>query len=112
MCAPALTDHVLYVVSRENLRQILGEHSDEKYIDQLIAEADFTKDGKISYGEFLQAFKRQKDELVYNMYETGMDASRRSSIHSVESDTSVEEVLQEFGILEVGLQSLSPKRSR
>jgi len=35
-------------ISRDNLRAILGEHVEEKYIDRLIEEADFDGNGKIS----------------------------------------------------------------
>ena len=37
---------------------------------------------------------------MYSIYETELDGSRRESIRSIESDSSVEEVLNEFGILE------------
>lgn len=35
-------------ISRDNLRKILGDNADEKYIDRLIAEANISKNGKIS----------------------------------------------------------------
>jgi hypothetical protein len=82
-------------VSKENLRQILGENTDEKYIDQLIAEADFLKDGQISYGEFLQAFNRQNQEMVYSIYESELHDSK----HSSASDASADKVLRRFGII-------------
>lgn len=55
-------------VSKKNLREILGDRVDETYLDHLIAEADFLKDGRISYGEFLQAFSRQRNELMLSIY--------------------------------------------
>lgn len=56
-------------ISRENLRNILGSRSDESYIDKLIGEADFRKDGRVSYEEFLQLFAQTKRDQVRSMYE-------------------------------------------
>ena len=56
-------------ISRENLRSILGSRSDEKLLDQLIAEADFRKDGRVSYEEFLQLFAQTKHEHIRRIYE-------------------------------------------
>ena len=91
-----LTASVRLLVSRDNLRQIVGEYGGEEYIDQLIAEADFLHDGKISYAEFLQAFNQRNKELVYNLYELERDESRHSSELSLNSD---DEVLRHFGIM-------------
>ena len=55
-------------ISRDNLRQILGMHSDEDYIDKLIAEADFDRNGKISYAEFLRCFSRESKRRVSKIY--------------------------------------------
>jgi len=85
----------LFSVSRANLKQIVGEHAGDDYIDQLLSEADFFNDGKISYTEFLQAFSKRNEELVYNMYELERDDSR----HSEQSDNSDDEVLRRFGLL-------------
>lgn len=81
-------------VSRENLRQIVGEQSSENYLDRLISDADFKHDGKISYGEFLQAFHRQKQELVNNIYHNE-DHVALSAV----SEESADDVLRRFGIL-------------
>jgi len=67
---------------------------DDSYIDQLLSEADFFNDGKISYTEFLQAFNKRNQELVYNMYELEQDETE--SNHSCDSD---EEILRRFGII-------------
>lgn len=80
------------------MRQIVGEHAGDEYIDQLLSEADFFNDGKISYAEFLQAFNKRNQELVYNMYEL----ERETSHHSSQSERSIdsdEEVLRRFGII-------------
>lgn len=93
-------------VSRENLRQIVGEQSSENYIDQLISEADFKLDGKISYGEFLQAFHRQNQELVNNFYEKEGHVAL-----STVSDESADDVLRRFGILKGLRRNLSRNKS-
>lgn len=84
-------------ISRDNLRQILGEHSNEKYIDALIAEADFDKNGKITYSEFLQIFSRQckRDvELILNNNDNNnnKDSGSLSSSAGSSSVLSVESI--------------------
>ena len=93
-----ISRNALYIttVSRENLRKILGDQSNEKYIDQLIAEADFLKDGRISYGEFLHAFNQQKQALVYSIYDGGV---KKEFERSLESDDAADEALRRFGII-------------
>lgn len=54
----------LFTVSKENIQELLGDDVDEAYIDKLIAEADYLNDGRISYGEFKQAFRDQMRNLV------------------------------------------------
>jgi len=88
----------LFPVSRENLRQIVGEHAGDEYIDQLLSEADFFNDGQISYAEFLQAFNKRNHELVYNMYELERETSHHSDRSSGSLDSD-EEVLRRFGII-------------
>lgn len=91
------SQRLCFAVSKENLRQILGEHADEIYIDQLIAEADFLKDGQISYGEFLHAFNRQKSELVDSIYVNKNKAEDLD--RSLTPDDAADEVLMRFGII-------------
>jgi hypothetical protein len=83
-------------ISRDNLKHILGDHTDERYIDNLIAEADFKRDGRISYEEFLQVFSQHKHDNVYAIYEgaESQDFHRRT-----ESSLSADEVLQTHGII-------------
>ena len=71
-------------ISRDNLRQILGAQTDEKFIDRMIAEADFDKNGKISYAEFLRCFSRENKKFVSKIYkrETSSDNSSDSAAHS------------------------------
>jgi hypothetical protein len=81
-------------ISRENLRFILGDHTDERYIDQLIAEADFKRDGRISYEEFLQVFSKQTHDNIYAIYE-GAEAECFCS----DATLSADEVLTSHGII-------------
>ena len=51
-------------VSKEDIRELLGNDIEEAYIDKLIADADYLNHGQISYGEFKQAFRDQMRFLV------------------------------------------------
>lgn len=82
-------------ISREDLRRILGEHTEEGYINQLISEADFKKDGRISYDEFLQVFAEKKHDRVYDIYEEGSEALGNESYETEETD----KVLNLFGLI-------------
>lgn len=88
-------------ISRENLRTILGDRSDEKFIDQLIAEADFRRDGRISYEEFLQLFAQTKHEEIRKIYEE-VAAERASD----------DEVLRRHGLLKNLRKSFSSEKVR
>jgi len=44
-------------ISRENLTEFLGKEYSEEKVDSLLAEADQDRDGKISFEEFLKAFR-------------------------------------------------------
>jgi hypothetical protein len=83
-------------ISRDNLKYILGDHTDERYIDKLIAEADFKRDGRISYEEFLQVFSQQKHDNIYAIYEGAESEGRRKR---TESGVSTDEVLKKHGIM-------------
>jgi hypothetical protein len=83
-------------ISRENLKHILGDHTDERYIDQLIAEADFKRDGRISYEEFLQVFSQQKHDNIYAIYEGADSEGFRKR---TESMLSADEVLKTHGFM-------------
>lgn len=54
------------------------------------------KDGRISYGEFLQAFNQQKQALVYSIYDSGVN---KGFERSLESDDAAKDVLRRFGII-------------
>jgi hypothetical protein len=107
-------------ISRENLKYILGDHTDERYIDQLIAEADFKRDGRICYDEFLQLFSQQKHDNIYAIYE----GTKAEGFHKrTDSTLTADEVLKTHGIMSslrkrvnsasnlVGLVARSPTRN-
>ena len=75
----------LFVVSKENIQELLGDDVDEAYIDKLIAEADYLNDGRISYGEFKQAFRDQMRNLVSSI-------KSRSSLSGMFSDSDRSEL--------------------
>jgi hypothetical protein len=79
-------------ISRENLKHILGDHTDERYIDKLIAEADFKRDGRISYEEFLQVFSQHKHDNINAIYE---GAESEGDWKRIETD----EVLKTHGLM-------------
>ena len=77
-------------ISRENLRGILGQHSDEGYIDKLLSEVETKKNGKISYDEFLQVFSRHSQRRVSKIYD---------KVHDSSASREQEEVLKKHGIV-------------
>jgi len=44
-------------ITVENLKEVLGEHHEGEEVEQLMKEADFTHDGRISYNEFVSYIK-------------------------------------------------------
>jgi serine/threonine protein kinase len=57
-------------ISVDDLRTILGQDYSPEWADRILADADWNKDGNISYAEFLRAFKNPlipaKPEVVTN----------------------------------------------
>jgi hypothetical protein len=54
-------------ISRQNLREVLGKGCTSEQIDAIMESADSNGDGKISYAEFLQAFRRETEAMVDNI---------------------------------------------
>jgi len=46
-------------ITKENLLEVLGESFDGAEVDDLMREADFSNDGKISYQEFIEYLKQE-----------------------------------------------------
>lgn len=51
-------------ITKENLRHILGKHYSQEYVAKLMAEADITHDGKISYLEFRRALANKQPTAI------------------------------------------------
>ena len=49
-------------ISAENLAELLGEEFPRDEIDEIIKEADLTKDNRISYSEFLALWEQKHEE--------------------------------------------------
>ena len=77
-------------ISRDNLKKLLGSRAvDGKYIDRLIAEANLSKDGHISYDEFLQIFNQSQHDTIQAMY---------TDSTFWEEENAADEVLQRHGL--------------
>jgi Ca2+-binding EF-hand superfamily protein len=63
-------------ISRQNLRDFLGDQCTKEQVDEMMTSADIDKDGKISYKEFLEAFRNQMHLAVEKVALDG------GSIHS------------------------------
>lgn len=85
-------------ISRENLRDLLGKHSSERFIDILMEEADIKKDGRISYDEFLQVLSSEHRKTVNKMYNSEPLLSIVSE-EEAEEARDAEKVLQKHGLL-------------
>ena len=51
-------------ISAENLTEILGDDISQEEIDEIIAEADLTKDNKVSYVEFLALWDKRHTSIT------------------------------------------------
>ena len=47
----------------KNLRDMLGKDYTKERVDKMMKEADENNDGKISFQEFLKAFRRNEDSI-------------------------------------------------
>lgn len=84
-------------ISAENLKALLGEEFPQSEIDAIIKESDPTKDGKVSYSEFLALWEDKQE----TKFASDIDAirqlrdahdSERSSLFSENSSEDDEDV--------------------
>jgi hypothetical protein len=54
-------------ISRKNLREVLGKGCTAEQIDAIMKSADVNGDGKISYAEFLEAFRKETEAIADNI---------------------------------------------
>jgi len=57
-------------ISRENLRDFLGKDFTEERVNELLAEGDITGDGKISFEEFMQAFRKKNSKKALRLVDS------------------------------------------
>jgi EF-hand domain pair len=84
-------------ISKDDLRRVVGDQADDSYLDELIAQAGgSTKDGRISYPEFLRAFSEQTHDLVYGMYEASRSWNKLPGSEAASAGT--DSILERRGI--------------
>jgi Ca2+-binding EF-hand superfamily protein len=74
-------------ISAENLKEMLGAEFPQDEIDAIIKEVDITKNGKISYSEFLAMWEIQHEEK-----RSGEIMAIRNLLHYSDSDRSGDSV--------------------
>jgi Ca2+-binding EF-hand superfamily protein len=86
-------------ISRDNLRDLLGKHSSDAFIDVLMREADAEKDGRITYEQFRKVVSRTHTQSVVNRYK---ESERLSVMPEEECDdeSMADAVLQRYGLLD------------
>ena len=57
-------------ISSQNLRELLGEEFPQEELENIIREADLTRDNKISYAEFLALWEHQQESHREELYES------------------------------------------
>jgi Ca2+-binding EF-hand superfamily protein len=77
-------------ISRDNLRDLLGKHSSDAFIDLLMREADVEKDGQISYEQFRKVVSRTHRQSVVNRY---------MPEENCDDESTADAVLQRYGLL-------------
>lgn len=106
-------------ISRENLRDLLGKHSTEEFIDSLMDEADIKKDGRISYEEFYQVvslghkINRESVAKIYDESDRQLSVVLEEDVEVLEEIRSTDEVLRKHGLsdaLKFSIGNLRTKR--
>jgi hypothetical protein len=67
-------------ISAENLAELLGEDFPREEIDEIIREADLTKDNRVSYSEFLALWEQKHEEERAQALQMLGDPSQRSTM--------------------------------
>jgi len=76
-------------ISAENLAEMLGDEFPNKEIDEIIKEADLTKDHRISYPEFLALWESHSEDKRNHLYKDIQPSL--TSISSLGGDTDSED---------------------
>ena len=75
-------------ITVQNLREMLGDDFPEAEIDEIIKESDITKDGKISYVEFLAQWQDHKEAQRQDMVLDISSMQMRESLHGDTGSTA------------------------
>ena len=93
-------------ISRGNLRDLLGKHSSEDFIDMLMDEADIKKDGRIGYEEFYQVvsrghkMKRKSVAKIYDESDRQLSVVSEEDVDALEESRKTDKVLREHGLMD------------
>jgi len=67
-------------ISRKNLRDLLGEDCSKDDVERLMEWGDLDGDGKITYKEFLTAFRTKTDKVAHQL--AHMESSMPSEVEN------------------------------
>jgi len=76
------TDQSGYITP-DNLREVLGEIAKGSQVTDLLAEADYLKDGRISYEEFVRFLKEHQDEAPVDLVDDAIRRRQRDGKHGL-----------------------------
>ena len=80
-------------ISAENITEILGDDISQEEIDEIIAEADLTKDNKVSYVEFLALWDKRHTPIAL-LDDQGISLNN-DKIRLAENDTQKSDEVKE-----------------
>lgn len=97
-------------ISRNNLRKILGKHSTETYIDRLMQEVDISRDGKITYQEFLHVVlfsspSLHKQSSLPNLPESPSNITSQIGKNRYNKINKIKRILSSPSILSLSISS-------
>jgi hypothetical protein len=92
-------------ISAENLKEMLGDEFPEDEIDAIIKEVDLTKNGKISYSEFLAMWEIQHEEKRSNEIMVIQSLLRHSDRSGASGASSDEDVVSRANFLDAKLHA-------
>ena len=84
-------------ISAENITEILGDDISQEEIDEIIAEADLTKDNKVSYVEFLALWDKRHTPIAL-LDDQGISLNN-DKIRLAENDTQKSDEVKESAAL-------------
>jgi hypothetical protein len=76
-------------ISKKNLREVLGKDCSAAEIDAVMKGADTNGDGKISYKEFLNAFRKETRDTAEHVAQLGKHSTHISEANLVGLDAKI-----------------------